>query len=143
MQIVVFNGMIFAYIFNSRFDLKTRNTISDEDVQREWDKRSCKFFGNMGKRLPNSFFLVPNENKLHFAHNGFVYALFLTNNGKTLLISGAGDGLVKIWNINENVPHLLSSIKIAKNGNLTFKLSCLFTPCTWKSIFYWKSEWRN
>ncbi|RIB28464.1 WD40-repeat-containing domain protein [Gigaspora rosea] len=57
------------------------------------------------------------------SHNGYVYALLLGNNKDgEILISGSGDGDVKIWSIEKNSMNLLQILKGTDAGVLTFAL---------------------
>ncbi|ANB15209.1 glutamine amidotransferase subunit DUG2 [Sugiyamaella lignohabitans] len=66
----------------------------------------------------SSLLEVLRSNIVRFAHNGYIHSMLVTktvstNNGLDVLVSGAGDGTVKIWNLNKgSTLHLLRSLEL-------------------------------
>ncbi|CAG8539548.1 14835_t:CDS:2, partial [Dentiscutata heterogama] len=65
-----------------------------------------------------------DETMVHWnSHNGYVYALLLgKNKDGEVLVSGSGDGDVKIWSIEKNSTNLLQILKGTDAGVLTLAL---------------------
>lgn len=89
------------------------DTIPKDDPSSLPSLRFDKFFdsrGPTGDPHPSSqkkkdgvqsrLIEVPSANIIPYAHNGFIYSMLICDN---LLISGAGDGYVKIWDLRNDV----------------------------------------
>ncbi|CAG8475440.1 4994_t:CDS:10 [Funneliformis caledonium] len=125
-----------------RFDLSTK-----EKYRTEYPSRSCnfsKFFDALSSKTCGV--VTPIEEKeidakisavqenvqrfevddsmVHMnSHNGYVYSLILgKNKDGRILISGSGDGDVKVWSITKDSMELLRVLKGTDAGILTFAM---------------------
>lgn len=109
LNILYFGCQNASILFVHLLDTIPKTDVSALPVNR-WDK----FFDSKGPtgdiarvssyqkihQIQSRLIEVPSENIIRYAHNGFVYAMKLLN--ETTLITAAGDGMAKIWRINDN-----------------------------------------
>ncbi|KAI9845100.1 MAG: hypothetical protein M1837_005104 [Sclerophora amabilis] len=66
---------------------------------------------------------IDNEHILQYAHYGYVYCMLLTrglgSNGpdEEMLISGGGDGTIKLWNLDSTQSGAISETAVLENGD--------------------------
>lgn len=73
---------------------------------------------------------VPPTNVVKFAHHGYVYCMisYTTGDGKELLISGSGDGSIKLWTITDESLTVLHTFH-SDGGILAMAKSFSFCYC--------------
>lgn len=59
-----------------------------------------KYRSNTNSRSVSQSLEIPDTNYIRFAHNGYVYAM--TTIGPASLVSGGGDGSMKIWSLGQD-----------------------------------------
>ncbi|CAN6638859.1 probable di- and tripeptidase Dug2p [Trichomonascus vanleenenianus] len=69
-------------------------------------QQQCK--GSPKTKTEHHLLQVDPENVIQFAHYGYVYTMLIGElaNGSEVLISGGGDGTVKVWELLDGHPHL-------------------------------------
>ena len=67
------------------------------------------------------------------AHNRGVTAVAVTNDGRRV-ISGGGEGMVRIWQINAKSRELLTTMKEHKNAVVSIRINQSDTECVTASL---------
>ncbi|KAL9604663.1 MAG: hypothetical protein Q9219_000383 [cf. Caloplaca sp. 3 TL-2023] len=120
------------------FNLSDRDDRPIPDLSRHPFNRNHRFFDSKGPggtptprpalalepRLHHGRMLEINkEDILQYAHNGYVYCMILAQDpeeddlGNEVLISGGGDGTIKIWSLNKRKGGSISELKTLQSGD--------------------------
>ncbi|KAF2098217.1 glutathione degradosome [Rhizodiscina lignyota] len=63
---------------------------------------------------------IPKQNLQQFAHFGYVYCMTLarpvSENAREVLISGGGDGIIKVWTLDEHNSGAISELFVLEDG---------------------------
>ena len=115
------------------YDLSQKDIRPDPDIALHPSLRNHRFFdskGPGGATTPRPSTVEENHVKdcldidkshiIHFAHFGYVYCMILTTNDNTdceTLISGGGDGTIKLWSIDSKSNGALANPVSLENGD--------------------------
>ncbi|KAL8839183.1 MAG: hypothetical protein Q9170_001832 [Blastenia crenularia] len=119
-------------------DLSNKDKRPTPDLSRHPFNRNHRFFdskGPGGAQTPRSasasepqsqsgrMLEISNKDIVQYAHNGYVYCMLLAQHpeededGDEVLISGGGDGKIKIWELDGKNGGSISKLKTLKSGD--------------------------
>ncbi|KAL8933272.1 MAG: hypothetical protein Q9211_005873 [Gyalolechia sp. 1 TL-2023] len=120
------------------FDLSDKDNRPTPDLSRHPFNRNHRFFDSTGPggaptprsaaaletRSQNGQMLeIDNRNIIQYAHNGYVYCMLLAHDPEEedldgeVLISGGGDGTIKIWSLETKDGGSISKLKTLRSGD--------------------------
>eukprot|EP00158_Paraphelidium_tribonemae_P007506 Partr_v1_DN28272_c3_g1_i2_m76487 putative Metallopeptidase M20 family len=157
---IVYSASLDAIYFGCKnasiqfFDMRNRHSVSRERRLQEWKKRDSRFFDlvplldccSERESEMEIFVVFEDENVLPMCHQGFVYALLVTGLSSGVaddcLISGSGDGTIKIWDISSLKPSLLRRIRVTDGSVLSLCMNdgYLYTGCQDGELKVWDVE---
>ncbi|KAL8995436.1 MAG: hypothetical protein Q9188_006815 [Gyalolechia gomerana] len=135
-------GDVFCVAYSSAletwFDLSDKDNRPTPDLARHPFNRNHRFFdstGPGGAPTPRSasaletqsqkgqMLEIDNRNIVQYAHNGYVYCMLLAHDpeeedfDEEVLISGGGDGTIKIWSLETKNGGSISKLKTLRSGD--------------------------
>ena len=121
------------------------NQFFDSAVQRGEDiDESHDPLGDNELDVP--FYEIEHDHQLRFAHYGYVYCLllaYLPQSKNEVLLSGGGDGAIKVWSITDSI-NLLRELKREEDSEAVTSLvlheSMLYVGCLHGRVDIWDVE---
>ncbi|OMJ25365.1 tRNA (guanine-N(7)-)-methyltransferase non-catalytic subunit wdr4 [Smittium culicis] len=134
-HVSILTSMEFATIYYLRIKktTETNEVVEDSIAHKEYKERTIILTGDRDEKVRSSMY--PNSYNIHsycLGHTQFVTAINvpkLENSTKTLVITGAGDGTAKLWDISSKLSEhnnsenyidssaLLQSINLSQIGS--------------------------
>lgn len=120
------------------FDLSEKDSQPIPDLSRHPFNRNHRFFDSTGPggvptpRSPpqletqsqnGQMLEIDNRNIVQYAHNGYVYCMLLAHDpededsDEEILISGGGDGTIKLWSLETKNGGSISKLKTLRSGD--------------------------
>ncbi len=147
---IIGNQQILAQLLTIQwYDLKTKDSRPRPNLTSHPSHRNHRFFdspGPGGIRTPRTpspdgtvtggeYLEIGKEDIVQYAHYGYVYCMALCCGLSSdepdgeILISGGGDGTIKLWNLNRDNGGAIKEIATLENGDnsvLTVALDGMF-----------------